>query len=159
MLQANEALLLLGGDIGDVRNTLGRAIVALQKDVGTVLARSRDHWTRPWGFEGNSLFLNKAILLRTELGPEELIDVILRVEVDLGRVRTEAPGYASRPVDIDILLIGDRVLNGASLSLPHPRMHLRSFALAPAADIAPEAVHPLLGRSVLELLDDLRASF
>jgi len=158
MLQANEALLLLGGDLGDVRNTLDLAVAALDRDAGRVLARSRDHWTEPWGFKGNGLFLNRAVLLRTDLDPEALLAVILKTEVHLGRVRGNEQGYDSRPVDIDILLYGDRVQEDPVLTLPHPRMHLRSFALAPAADIAPAAIHPVLGRSILELLGDLRPS-
>lgn len=158
MLRSDEALLLLGGDLGDVQHTLGLAIAALERDAGRVLARSREHWTEPWGFTGSGLFLNRAVLLRTELDPEALLAVILRTEVLLGRVRGSQQGYASRPIDIDILLIGDRVQELPLLTLPHPRMHLRSFALAPAADIAPEAVHPVRGRSVLELLGDLSPS-
>jgi len=158
MLQTNEALLLLGGDMGDVRKTLDLAIAALQREAGQLLARSRDHWTQPWGFEGTDLFLNRAILLRTELEPEVLLRTVLAIERKLGRVRTDEQGYVSRPVDIDILLIGELVLKNVSLSLPHPRMHLRAFALAPAADILPEALHPLLGRTILQLLDDLRTN-
>lgn len=158
MLKANEALLLLGGDLGDVRNTLDLAIAALGRDAGRLQARSRDHWTEPWGFKGNGLFLNRAVLLRTTLHPEALLAEILRIEEQLGRVRDNEQVFVSRPVDIDILLFGDRALEQAALTLPHPRMHLRSFALAPAADIAPAAVHPVLGRSVLELLGDLRPS-
>ncbi len=158
MLEANEALLLLGGDLGDVRHTLDQAVTALDKEVGTVLARSRDHWTEPWGFSGQGLFLNKAILLRTEVHPSVLLTTALSIEQRLGRVRRGGEGYVSRPVDIDILLIGDRVLRLPQLTLPHPRMHVRNFALAPAADIAPLAMHPLQHRSILDLLNDLRTS-
>lgn len=152
----NEALLLLGGDLGDVRRTLDLATQALAAQAGTLLAQSRDHWTLPWGFQGKGLFLNRAVLLRTALSPQDLMDLMLRIEKDLGRVRSNAPGYSSRTVDIDLLSMGDTVLNTPSLVLPHPRMHERAFALAPAADVVPSAIHPLLQRSVLQLLNDLR---
>lgn len=152
----NEALLLLGGDLGDVCRTLDLATEALAARAGTVLARSRDHWTLPWGFAGNGLFLNRAVLLNTDLGPQELMDMALSIEKDLGRVRNNVPGYSSRTVDIDILTMADKVIDTPGLVLPHPRMHERAFALAPAADVAPSAIHPLLHRSVLQLLNDLR---
>lgn len=156
MGKMNEALLLLGGDLGDVRRTLDRATEALEAQAGTLLARSRDHWTLPWGFHGKGLFLNRALLLLTPLEPQELMDLALRIEKDLGRERSAAPGYGSRTIDIDLLTMGDMVLNTSTLTLPHPRMHERAFALAPAADIAPGAIHPVLHRRVLQLLNDLR---
>lgn len=152
----NEALLLLGGDLGDVCRTLDRATQALAGTAGTLLAQSRDHWTLPWGFEGKGLFLNRAVLLHTTMEPQELLALMLSIEKDIGRVRSKAPGYSSRTVDIDLLIMGDTVLNTPSLVLPHPRMHQRAFALAPAADVAPSAIHPLLQRSVLQLLNELR---
>lgn len=155
MTTGMEALLLLGGDLGDVRATLDRAIGALRKEAGTVLAVSRDHWTEPWGFAGQGLFLNRAVVLRTTLSPEGLMRTLLAIEGTLGRTRTAGQGPASRPVDIDILLMGDTVMDTPGLVLPHPRMHLRRFALAPAADVAPSAVHPVSRRTVLGLLGDL----
>jgi 2-amino-4-hydroxy-6-hydroxymethyldihydropteridine diphosphokinase len=152
-----DALLLLGGDLGDVKATMDKAVLALERHAGTLLATSRDHWTLPWGFAGHGLFLNRAILLHTTQGPEALMGTLLRIEQDLGRTRNAGTGYGSRSIDIDILLMGDTVLRTPTLTVPHPRMHQRAFALAPAADILPGMVHPTLGRTVLQLLDDLRA--
>jgi 2-amino-4-hydroxy-6-hydroxymethyldihydropteridine diphosphokinase len=152
MRTSSETLLLLGGDLGDVRDTLDKAQLLLANEAGTLLCTSRDHWTMPWGFAGQGLFLNRAILLETVLPPTELLTLLLRVETKLGRVRGTTAGYSSRTVDIDILLMGDTVLDNSELCLPHPRMHLRRFALAPAADIAPGAIHPVLGRSIRQLL-------
>lgn len=153
---AMEALLLLGGNMGDPPATLARAIDLLSKGVGEVLATSRDHWTEPWGFDDERLFLNKAIVLRTDLAPLQLMTECLRIEQLLGRMRLERVGYMSRPIDIDVLLIGDQLIDGNALRVPHPRMHERSFALAPAADVAPGWMHPVLQRSVLQLLDDVK---
>jgi 2-amino-4-hydroxy-6-hydroxymethyldihydropteridine diphosphokinase len=150
------ALLLLGGDRGPVQDTLARARLLLSERAGAVLATSRDHWTEPWGFQDEALFLNKAILLRTTLSPEALLEVVLGIERDLGRVRTVEAGYGPRTIDIDILLHGGHVIDAPHLGIPHPLMHRRHFALAPAADVAPGMVHPVTGRTVLGMLDDLR---
>jgi 2-amino-4-hydroxy-6-hydroxymethyldihydropteridine diphosphokinase len=150
-----EALLLLGGDLGDVRSTMEHAQEAIAKDVGPVLAVGRAHWTEPWGFAGEKLFLNKAISVRTALEPTDLLRTLLRIEERLGRVRGTSKGYSSRTLDIDILLIGDSVVDLPELRVPHPLFHQRRFALAPAADVAPLAVHPILQRTVLQLLNDL----
>ncbi len=149
-----EALLLLGGNTGDPAATLAKAIGILGQSAGSVLAVSRDHWTEPWGFADDRLFLNKAVLLRTELAPVQLMAECLRIEQVLGRARSAGEGYTSRPIDIDILLIENQVVNEPRLVVPHPRMHERLFALGPAADVAPSWVHPVLKRSVLDLLND-----
>lgn len=153
----NEALLLLGGDLGDVKATQDRAIALLGERAGTVLARSREHWTEPWGFTSDTLFLNTAVVLRTDLEPGPLLEQCLGIERDLGRARSTAERHASRTLDIDLLLYADRTVNETGLVLPHPRMHERLFALAPAADVAPHGRHPSIGRTVLDLLNDLRS--
>lgn len=150
-----ETLLLLGGNIGDVRGTFARAEALIAGRCGTILARSRDHWTEPWGFTDDRLFLNRALLAETLLGPAALMDALLAIEAELGRQRTTAGRYSARTIDIDILLIGGRVVELPALVVPHPRLHERAFALGPAADIAPGWRHPRLGRTVLQLLRGL----
>lgn len=151
-----EVLLSLGADLGDPVLQLDEAERRIGEVVGGVLARSRGHWTEPWGFNGDRLFLNRALLLRTTIEPDELMGRLLGIETELGRERKQGEGTVPRTADIDILLYEDRVIDRPGLTVPHPRMHLRAFALAPAADIAPGMGHPILGRSVLELLHDLR---
>jgi len=158
MAGTEEVLLLLGGDLGDPPATLNRAEAMLAGRAGQVLARSRDHWTEPWGFDGQGLFLNRALLLRTALAPERLLGAALGIERELGRTRVPGGGYSSRTIDIDILFFGDRVVGTPELAIPHPRMHERAFALAPACDIAPGKRHPVSGRTLLELLHDLRGN-
>jgi len=154
-----EALLLLGGNIGEVRGTLDRAEAMINRQVGTVLSRSRDHWTEPWGFQDERLFLNRALVVRTDLSPPALLQRCLAVEHQLGRTRTAGEHYSSRTIDIDLLLCGDRVISTPELTVPHPRMHERAFALGPAADVVPDWRHPVLERTVLNLLNDvLRAA-
>ncbi len=158
MEQGVQVLLLVGGNRGDVVTTCGKAIGLLAERVGTVMAISRDHWTEPWGFQDDTLFLNKAVLMRVHSTPGELLDTVLGIEHELGRHRAVGIGYAPRTIDIDILLFDGTISEDARLTVPHPRMHLRHFALAPAADVAPSMMHPTIGRTVLQLLNDLRTS-
>ncbi|NUQ15281.1 MAG: 2-amino-4-hydroxy-6-hydroxymethyldihydropteridine diphosphokinase, partial [Flavobacteriales bacterium] len=118
---AAEVLLLLGADQGDVRATFARAEAAIDARCGTVLARSRDHWTEPWGFAGPALFLNRALLVATALSPSRLMEALLAIEQGLGRVRG-GTGYASRTLDIDILLWQDRRIDLPGVQVPHPRL-------------------------------------
>lgn len=158
MPATEELLLLLGGNLGDPRTTLAAAEAALVSVLGPVVARSRDHWTEPWGFVHGALFLDRALLFRTDLGPQRVLEHALAIEHALGRERVAGEGYRARTIDIDILLVGEQVLDTPDLQVPHPRMHLRGFALAPAADIAPGMRHPVLDRTVWRLLNDLRTA-
>ena len=153
----DKALLLLGGDLGEPEKQLNEAEARLKAGGYSILARSRDHWTLPWGFNGERLFLNRAIVVTLPGTPEALLRTIARIEADMGRVRT-GKEYRSRTIDIDILLLGDHIIDTPDLQIPHPRMHQRVFALAPTADLLPMTIHPVLGRSILNLLNDLLAT-
>lgn len=143
---------LLGGNLGDVQHTFARAVARLRSTVGTVTAMSRDHVTEPWGFTDAHLFLNRAVQVESSAAPAEVMEQLLRIETELGRTRAADGRPASRTIDIDILFIADRVLHMPGLTVPHPRVHERVFALSPTADIAPMLVHPVLGRTIMELL-------
>ena len=150
-----EVIVLFGGNSGDPVVTLQAALVLITKRIGPVLAQSRDHWTEPWGFTDDRLFLNKAIIIDTALAPENVMKELLAIESELGRERSADVRYTARPIDLDILFVGSEVIDRPGLTVPHPRVHQRAFALAPTADIAPGLVHPLLGRPVLDLLNHL----
>jgi 2-amino-4-hydroxy-6-hydroxymethyldihydropteridine diphosphokinase len=150
-----EAVLLLGGNLGDLRSTFARATGLIAARVGPVLATSRDHWTEPWGFTDDRLFLNRALAVGTSLDPGTLMKECLAIERELGRIRDPKAGYAARTIDIDLLFFGDAVIDRPGLTVPHPRLHERMFALGPAADIVPALIHPVLKKSVLSLLNDL----
>lgn len=154
-MAVSEVVLLLGGDLGDPLEQLALAEAAVSARIGRVQARSRDHWTAAWGFTSDALFLNRALLVRTELEPHDVMEACLAIERSMGRVRRESQGMASRPIDIDILAIADRVIMDEALTVPHPRLHLRRFALAPLCDILPLWRHPILDRTALELLNAL----
>lgn len=150
MMRPLEVLVLLGGNEGDLQEIFRSAENELSGS-GRILARSRDHWTEPWGFKDPRLFLNRALLISTDLPPDALMAECLEIERRHGRVR-KIGQPAPRPLDIDILLIEDLAHRSEILQVPHPRMHLRTFALQPAADIVPLWVHPHEGATVIDLL-------
>jgi 2-amino-4-hydroxy-6-hydroxymethyldihydropteridine diphosphokinase len=135
-----EAFVALGGNVGDARATLDRA-VAMFCDGREVrlLARSSDYRTPPWGVTDQSPFVNLCIAVATALSPQQLLARALTVERALGRDRAHERRWGPRPVDIDLLAYGDVRLDGPDLILPHPRLFERAFVLVPLAEIAPEA--------------------
>jgi 2-amino-4-hydroxy-6-hydroxymethyldihydropteridine diphosphokinase len=149
------AYIALGSNQGDRRDYLNRALQSIAARPGVSLTRvSSYHETAPVGGPpGQEDFLNAACEVQTELSPETLLGLLLDVERELGRVRRERHG--PRTVDLDLLLYGDVVRNEADLIIPHPRMHERGFVLEPLVEIAPNAVHPLLGYTVKELREQL----
>jgi len=136
-----EALLGLGGNLGDVRATLEKALrrFADGKEVKLV-ARSSDYRTPPWGVTDQPPFINCAIAVETELEPRALLLRALAVERALGRDRAQEQHWGPRVIDIDLLAFGDMVMDDPELTLPHPRLFERAFVLVPLAEIVPERV-------------------
>ncbi len=144
--------LSLGSNLGDRAANLRRAISLLQ-GLGDVERVSSAYETEPVEVIGQAWFLNCAIALETKASPEGLLAGVLAIEREMGRVRSGAKG--PRVIDLDILLFGNEVCDSPDLNIPHPAMQERRFVLAPMAEIAPEARHPLFKRSMLELLEAL----
>lgn len=140
--------------MGDRQKNLHDAIARLES-MGHVLKISSFYETEPVEFNRQAWFLNCAAAIETEKAPHELMAGLLEIEQDLGRRRTRRKG--PRTIDIDIVLFGEMVLNSAALVVPHPAMHQRRFVLKPLAEIAPEARHPVLKKTVRELLAELPA--
>ena len=136
-----EALVALGGNVGNVRDTLDRAIAELCDGTDVRLrARSADYLTPPWGIEDQPPFVNLCIAVDTGLAPHALLARAQAVERALGRERTRERRWGPRPVDIDLIAYDDLALADPDLMLPHPRLFERAFVLVPLAEIAPERV-------------------
>ena len=148
----DDAYVGLGSNLGDKRKNISDAI-RLLGDSCDVVEASPIYETEPVDMDGGEMFLNCVLKLRTKLTPRKLLDNLLDIEQRLGRVRSSR--NSPRTIDIDLLFYGDIVLDEAGLSLPHPRLHRRMFVLKPLNDIAPELIHPLIGKTVKEMLADI----
>lgn len=147
--------ILAGGNIGPVRENLRRAKAMIGERIGEVVRASGLYRSPAWGFESPDPFYNVALAVETPLEPAAVMQALLEIERQLGRTRPTAPApktYASRPIDLDILFYDDLVLSTPFLTLPHPRLPLRRFALVPLNEIAPNLIHPTLNQTISQLL-------
>jgi 2-amino-4-hydroxy-6-hydroxymethyldihydropteridine diphosphokinase len=145
-----RAYLLIGGNMGNREGNLAAAREAIEAHCGRIGQQSGVYETAAWGEQDQPSFLNQALALETALGPEELMARILEIEASLGRTRERK--YGPRIIDIDIILYADEVIKKEGLTVPHPRMQERRFVLACMDDIAPAVIHPVLQKTVRQLL-------
>ncbi len=148
----NTTYLLTGGNLGNREQNLARARQLIIEQCGTIVAASSLYETAAWGKADQPAFLNQALAVNTLLNAKQLIRRLLKIEKQLGRIREEK--YGPRIIDIDILLFNNEKHNYHFLKIPHPEMQNRRFALLPLSRIAPEILHPVLNKTILQLLAD-----
>lgn len=149
-----DCYVLYGSNVGNKSEIFDQAFCLINNRCGDVVALSSAYESEPWGFDADEWFLNRLMIVRTELSPDDIMDVLLDIESLLGRVRhPESKGYASRKIDLDILYYGDEIVNDDKVIAPHPRLHLRRFVLLPMCEVAPDFVHPVFHLTQTELLE------
>ena len=154
----NKVYLSLGSNLGDKHEYLRLAVELLSERAGQVLKVSNNYETEPDGFVSENNFVNIAICLETELEPLALLEVCEGIEKELGRERKSVNlNYSDRVIDIDILYFNNMQFATERLTLPHPRMHKRTFVLEPLAEIAPRLKHPITGMSTAKMLKQIKS--
>ena len=149
-----NALIALGGNVGDVRSTFQRAISNIcGMTQASLLARSSDYATPPWGELNQDRFINACIEIETSLDPHALLFTLHKIEKRLGRDRSKEQHWGPRTLDLDLLAYDDATINKPDLTLPHPRLFERAFVLVPLAEIAPD--RRIAGQSVAAALTKL----
>jgi len=149
-----NVFILLGTNLGDREVNLKLATELIEKQIGSILLKSKIYETEPWGVIDQPNFLNQVLKIKTNLTPEKCLNNCLSIEDEIGRKRLRK--WGERLIDIDLLFYNDLKINTLDLILPHPRLHERNFTLVPMEEIAADFVHPILKKSMFELLDICR---
>jgi 2-amino-4-hydroxy-6-hydroxymethyldihydropteridine diphosphokinase len=147
----STAYLLIGGNLGNRSANLQKAVFHMEQTCGKIVQSSAIYETSAWGLTQQPAFYNQALILSTPLSPKDLMQELLSIELQMGRIREIKMG--PRIIDLDILLIDQLVLDTELLQLPHPSLAIRRFALLPLAEIAPDLLHPFLQKTMQQLLE------
>ena len=155
MTALKTTYLALGSNLENRAYFLQKAIFMLHERAGSIQKISPVYESPAWGFESDP-FLNCCLSLETSLSPQDLLEVVLRIESELGRERRNVSGYQSRTIDIDILYYNNLIMDSEALKVPHPQLEQRRFVLKPLADIAPQLYHPVLKKDTRNLLQECK---
>lgn len=151
MAVSTQGLFLsLGSNVGNREENLQIAVQAIFKRIGNIFQVSPVFQSKSWGFRSND-FLNCCVEVTTRLTEEEVLQICLKIEKDMGRTRSTEKGYQSRIIDIDLLFFDQKIVANENLQLPHPELQNRDFVLYPLVEIAPDFMHPVFGKTVREL--------
>ena len=146
----NTVYLLLGSNIGNSKTSLAKALMQIEKQIGTITRLSNLYTTAAWGNTRQPDFLNRVIIVKTALSALQTMQTILVIEEEMGRIRTVK--NAPRIIDIDILFFNKEIIELEQLSIPHPQIQNRRFVLVPLNQLSPNLMHPVLKSSVHQLL-------
>ena len=149
----NKAYLLTGGNMGDRKLALQKALSLIEQHCGDIISLSSIFETEAWGNTDQPSFFNQVMAIQTELKPRQLLRRILKIETQIGRIREEK--YGPRIIDIDILFYNDEVHNYPLLKIPHPEIQNRRFVFVPLAEIAPDFIHPVLKKTITRTAGDM----
>ena len=149
------AILLLGSNLGDRAENLGNAISKLESKIGRIIRVSSVYESEPWGMRSDSNFYNQCVSLSTSLNPSDLLKRIHTIEQEMGRIEVTQK-YMDRIIDVDILFYGDREISLGDLTVPHPRIRKRRFALIPLLEIYPDFVFPATSEKLHDILDSCK---
>lgn len=149
----NNALILLGGNMSNSKQAIFDAENKFVNNNCKIINSSSFYGSEAWGFESDD-FINKIIEIEIDFTSLELLNLCLQIESELGRVRTNSMGYSSRVIDIDILFYNNEIIELENLQIPHPRLHLRRFTLESLNEKWSDKTHPILNKSISELLSD-----
>lgn len=150
----NTVYFLIGGNLGSKYANMQKAAQHLKNEIGDVVALSSVYKTAAWGNHDQPDFYNRVLIIKTEFSPEQLMEKILAIEEKMGRIRTEK--NAARLIDIDILFFNNEVINKNDLVIPHKEISNRRFVLIPLNELSPELRHPVLHKTISELLATCR---
>ena len=150
------AYLLLGSNLGHRYSYLQQAQQLIATQCGEVVNQSSIYETAAWGFTNQPSFYNQVLILKTSIEPQQLMQILLEIEERIGRKRLIK--YGPRIIDIDILLIDNIICNTTLLTLPHPFLTERRFALLPLVELAPQILHPETNKTILKLLEECKDS-
>ena len=137
-----QTVLLLGSNIDNRLELLAEAGSLIMEQIGPVVVASSIYESEPWGYDSKNSFFNQAVLIKTNISPEKVLEKCLSIENQMGRARNENGTYADRNIDIDILLYEELTISNENLEIPHPRMHQRRFCMEPLVEIAPNWIVP-----------------